>query len=224
MISSTRPFPTLSILAASIILGIGLQAGTASAAFLTVSATIPDGSASGGLFFPAQFDPALGTLTDITFRLSGDRSTQTRHINDGTGPEAGQVFQYANFRVTILSGFVMQTSGVIGDESFLVPFPGEHLTNMNNSFSESFAPPISSPELVPYQGTGTISLGWQRPLEGADDSNPLTIDVLHSSEYSNIRLDVIYEYTAVVPEPSTWALAVLGLVGLAMLAARRHRN
>jgi len=76
-------------------------------------------------------------------------------------------------------------------------------------------------------GTGSASLVWQQfSLAGVATTNSTTFAFLNgdpSGDNSN-GLDNIVITTGAVPEPSTWAMMILGFVGLGFMAYRRKQN
>ena len=161
-----------------------------------------------------QFDPTLGTLNAVTFKLpSAGGAASFIGISLGTQHSDGFVqYELLNPNGTlILLNKVFQGAGGAG------------------LFSPLLA--TSDPAISQYVGTGDLSLYMFYPhnyssgisihLTGFDITSQGSPLPPHSPE-----IVISYDYTpaavGAVPEPSTWAMMVLGFAGVGFMAYRRR--
>lgn len=71
-----------------------------------------------------------------------------------------------------------------------------------------------------YGNTGWVSLSFTAPTTGTYNFNAGVRNIGDSNLSSQLRLDG--EMTAAVPEPSTWAMMLLGFLGVGFVAYRRR--
>jgi PEP-CTERM motif len=140
----------------------------------------------------AQFDPADGALNSVTTTLAGS-ATWTSAFDP---PGLTAVLTYPG-----------------SDSSFLPPqelsLPGAITIDLPGG-TDFFAPDFAT--LI---GTGTATLDFLLVGSAGDT---------FATSASGLEGSITYDFTAsaLVPEPSTWAMLVLGFGGLGLLARKRR--
>jgi hypothetical protein len=129
----------------------------------------------------------------------------------------GQIFGSFDLDTSNVSLLAAQNStlNVVGGRS-----PGNYFT-FDHATSVSDTPPVSSPDIVLVfdnaSDTSSIFIDFNPTL-----SSPIPViltGVISSGEDSRSAI-----LTAAVPEPSTWALMILGFMGIGFMAYRRKNN
>ena len=163
-----------------------------------------------------QFDPALGTLNAVTFKLRSDGGVAS-FIGISFGSQYGD-------------GFLQHQLGN-PDGSEMLLFKTFQGAGGAGLFSPLLA--TSDPAISQYVGSGELSLSMiyihNHPLNmsislsGFDISSQGRPLPEHSPE-----LIISYDYTpaavSAVPEPSTWAMMILGFAGVGYMAYRRRNQ
>jgi hypothetical protein len=141
----------------------------------------------------SQFDPTLGTLNSVTFNYSVPGGVV--YLTSGSDYMDYYLFD-PNFATQLLHG-----------SNFGIP-GGVNLGS----------PPVvnfSDLSLAQYIGTGTLTL--EANVSKHNNSSWVAINGTPSAE-------ITYTFTgavAAVPEPSTWAMMILGFGGVGFMAYRR---
>lgn len=159
------------------------------------------------------FDPSLGTLESVTvdhgFSFLGT-------YNTGTIPGGGSFSGDGN---------ILWNTTTIGSTGGGNGGGGNSDTTLDFSF---LAPPSGSATISGItsgsgltldlvKGTGTTSLAWNSHLVVTMDADDTFSGSLNSGSFT-----VTYNYTpTAVPEPGTWALMGLGLVGVLLTVKRK---
>ncbi len=185
-----------------------------------------------GSFNVPQFDPSLGTLTQIDLLVSGMSTGGTNSI-ENLGVTAGSADLSIGTNITVSgpSSFVVLTTPATSVTGIpLAAFDGvldfagaSGFTLAGGSSSDSDSNSLFS-GFAPYLGLGNVGFNFS---SAGNTANNLT-NVSPSSSTSTpatfgFDATVTYTYTP-VPEPSTMALAGIGLSGVLVTAYRRRRT
>ncbi len=166
---------------------------------------------------------SLGTLLDFDFDGRYDRSNLGNQ-SLGHVPETGyfDIYHEHNVKVRVRVED-LNTSSTLFDETVLSksstfrPFTENDVT-----FSDSRSVDLSGTSGHTLAVTATTTTSVQDFVANGNFSDPYkTIGGFASSEASIDFLDITF--TTEVPEPSTFTLTALGLLGLAFFARRRKR-
>ena len=106
-----------------------------------------------------------------------------------------------------VSGAILQTVGV----SSL----GKSITSNTGPYSLSFV------QTGPLVTSGTTTVDFGRFTTSVAVTDTLTISALHGSDATGFSNSFV---ESTIPEPSTWAMMVLGFIGLGYAAIRRGRK
>ncbi|HEY2841843.1 MAG TPA: choice-of-anchor E domain-containing protein [Pirellulales bacterium] len=191
----------------------------------------PSPTGSGGSFGVTQFDPSLGTLTQVDLDVTGNSDGGSNGLQNLSGfPGNASVTIGSNITVsgpatlTVLTFPNNSNSGPVAPFTGAIDFtfsgPDSVLVNGVPS-SDSNSSSITS-GMAPYIGLSTVNFNYS---SAANTSNAADVSPTFSSTTApnfGFSATVTYHYTP-VPEPTTLALAGLGALGLAF-AARRKRN
>jgi hypothetical protein len=146
--------------------------------------------------FLNKFNPANGTLVDISLSLTGQFTWNATNNNDAL--------------VVALDG----SNGFVTSQTFTSPSASTIPITLNLSETSTDAMNV----FPPYIGTGTISLGVVQvtffTTFPGDTLQPGADPLVGTLTYE-------YNPTAAVPEPSTWAMMLIGFAGLGFVAYRR---
>jgi len=170
-----------------------------------------------------QFNPSLGTLTSVEIEVSSNIVASVDVYNFSGSPQS---FTKATASIPItLTGpaslSLSATGGTAGLAGSAVPglntFPGLPTTASTSTTL------TSSGALAPYIGTGVSTLVFDFNAGDGTYSGAAVSGVVFfgGSATANATVDVIYTYTAAIPEPSSVILAGIGIVGVAVFGRRR---
>ena len=178
---------------------------------------------TGTLLFP-QFDPALGTLTEVDLSLTGAMQTQLTVLNvDSTLPSSGHASTHLVLTVQD-AGLNLNAPAIdMTSPSFNYSLDaGDSLTSGELTKSDSSTGVyIAAPILAEFTGTGSISLDAGTFTETALFSTGGNTESEQLTEAS-LTGTVTYYYDSPVPEPVTMLSALLGIAGLGGYV--RHRT
>jgi hypothetical protein len=68
------------------------------------------------------------------------------------------------------------------------------------------------------------TISFTAPSAGSYEFRALVDNVANSSGFSTLRIDSVQPISSAVPEPSTWAMMIIGFAGVGFLAYRRGRK
>jgi len=169
-----------------------------------------------------QFNPSLGTLTSVEIEVSSNIVASVDVYNFSGSPQS---FTKATASIPItLTGpaslSLSATGGTAGLAGSAVPglntFPGLPTTASTSTTL------TSSGALAPYIGTGVSTLVFDfNAGDGTYSGTAVSGVFFGGSATANATVDVIYTYTAAIPEPSSVILAGIGIVGVAVFGRRR---
>ena len=175
----------------------------------------------------SAFDPALGTLTSITFSISGQSSGTIAVTNNSSASSNYDVTINANLRFQDPSNNILvSVLPFFEDPSFAVG-AGATRSDSGTSGSSTNAATIFS-GFTPYVGTahspGTLAFSVRGSGSfGADGATPVSV----TATTAGVGTDsVTYNFTAPssTPEPATITLFGSALVGLGFLARKRSKK
>lgn len=207
-----------------------LAAGTTVQAASTLTytrnqaSTLTDWGPFGATDIP-QFDPLLGTLTQVDMALSGSmNSTMTiRTLNNTTTTVVGGssfVLLSADFATLNLS--FLETAFIPG-VPFNISENDEVILTLAASGSDSTSLSAPGDDLSAFIGAGNLSYEWT--ALGGFDLQALggntEVDV---TTFADAELEITYTYdeTPIIPEPASATMVLLGLSGIAFLRNRRN--
>lgn len=215
-------------------LALGLAVFGVKADSYQVSASIPDTTLTDwtNTVSVAQFNPALGTLTGISVKLSSDLITTLSFTNlAGANSDAvGDLqtilrvyFQDAGAHFGTYSGGTGALKyGGNTDQSYdLAPGEGITASGLTDLASTTYTPSLG---LVAseFEGTGDVVFDLYSKtstLVGNSGGN----FVASQTTQAGAGVLVTYTFTAPAPEPSTMALIGSGLVGTGLVLRRRNK-
>jgi hypothetical protein len=176
----------------------------------------------GTLTFP-QFDPALGTLTEVDISLTGAMQTQLTVQNvDSELPSSGHTNTHLVFTVQDAGLNLHDPSIDMSGPSFAYSLdPGDSLTSGVLTKSLSITEIYTGPAiLAEFSGPGVFSLNASTFTETALFSTGGNTESEQVTE-AGLTGTVTYQYDVAVPEPVTMVSALLAAGGLGGYV--RHR-
>ena len=184
---------------------------------------------SGGFSVP-QFNPSLGTLTQVDLFVTGDSDGGSNGLQNLSGfPGEASVSIGTNITVsgpaslTVLTFPASTNSGPVapfgGAVDFTFSGPDSILVNGTPS-SDSNSDSITS-GMSPYIGLSTVGFSYGSTVNTSSSASVSPTFSSTTPPTFDFNATVIYHYNA-VPEPGTYAL--LGIGCLALLGYRRIRR
>lgn len=210
----------------AVLAGVGflMAASGAQAATITFTDTLPLQDVElGGTVSVAQFDPSLGTLTGVTWSLTGAIASILGIQNDGPNTVQGSAFTSVDFDFdsAVLSlgaspDFnVFATTGLVSlgsGETVLFPVTASTTITGSEAVSASFIG-LSLVDVLYFTTTGFGGSGF-----GGD------ITISQATD-AGIQFSITYEYDEVseVPLPAAAPLMAAGLGLFGLYGARRRK-
>ncbi|MFN3260313.1 MAG: choice-of-anchor E domain-containing protein [Pikeienuella sp.] len=206
----------LSAFAAGALLASPAQAATVS---FSDALALQDVEISGTLSVP-QFDPSLGTLTGVTFTITGAIASILGVTNSGTNVITGAATTTVDFNVSssALSLPGMPDFSVVGSTGLVTLGVGESalfpVTGMN-SISGSPAPSAA------FIGGGTVDLDFMTTTSFGGSGFGGDIIISQATD-AGLMFQIEYEFDAVaIPLPATAPL-LAAAAGLFLFVGRRR--
>lgn len=171
-----------------------------------------------------QFNPSLGTLTSVEIEVSSNIVASVDVYNFSGSPQS---FTKATASIPItLTGpaslSLSATGGTADLAGSAAPFPSSNTFPGVPTTASTSTTLTSSGALAPYIGTGVSTLVFDFNAGNGTYSGTAVSGVFFGgSATANATVDVIYTYTAAIPEPSSVILAGIGIVGVAVFGRRR---
>ena len=173
-----------------------------------------------------QFNPALGTLTGIALNLAGTAHLTQRAESLAATPAAIQASSTETFTFTGLGSFpITETVTFLtnfNSSAFdgVIDFGGTSGFSSNGTVSYSDTQTVLASNFATFIGNGShtsfLSATGSTNFSGGDGL------AYQYSGSTSTSLTLIYTYTvAAVPEPSTWAMMLLGFAGVGFMTYRR---
>jgi hypothetical protein len=172
--------------------------------------------------FAAASRPASATVVDWTFTGTNSGSGQITY-DQNTGVISALTGSYAGNTLTFIpldSPLVQQNNPTPGFSTYVnVPNwgPGDNYT-----FDDLFPQTVSTYGIMASTGTGANEIVYVI----GEDSNGDVFFHVQASPYSYVTDYGTFSTTVVagVPEPSTWAMMILGFAGIGFMAYRRRNK
>ncbi len=229
--NTKQSFRTGSLLALAL---AALLSAPLSADTLTYMSTFSGLSDSGTIPVNlSQFNPSLGTLTEVTLELSNVYVVGTASVQNTTGDYqdysislAGQykISDTSGNRITI--ALTTPTYTTIGNPSYPLGLPnGATFTTPSetNSTPGGGLVNITDGSISAYIGTGTTAtLVSLKSSNGVTVSGPSPYNT-NSSSLGSGTYEIIYTYTA-VPEPAQTAAWMIAFAGLVLVGRKYFRR
>ena len=156
-------------------------------------------------------------------------SASNATIYDYTG--SGTYLDLSNHSVTYTGSFTFDTSiGFVTSASYVTSVP---VTFASSFFDSVATSPFTTPNVINEQfiENASHSILFDLQLSENDLLAGLTTSVLSHSQFfalpgdTNAGFAVTGTFSvAAVPEPSTWAMMILGFAGVGFMTYRRRRN
>jgi len=200
--------------------GVGTaQAGTITQTFSSPAQPVPWSTT----YLANQFNPSLGTLTSVEIDVTSNIVASVLVFNDTSSTQS---FTNATASIPItLTGpaslSLSATGTTTGQTGTVGPGLKETLPGVPTTASTSTT--LTSPgDLAPYIGTGVSTLVFNYAAGDGTYSGTAASGVFFSgSATADASVEVIYNYTTTIPEPSSVILAGIGIVGVAAFGRRR---
>lgn len=225
--NSTKRFLSLAALGLGVAVAAAGQVRADSVAY-TDSIRLTNGSWSAN-FTLTQFNPSLGTLTEVDFSLDGAVTGSVTAKNTDVAPEDITTNIGANLKLKTPGG---ATTIVLSSPDWmttdLAVAVGASVTHDNETGSDPETNSYTASngtKFTQFIGTGNITL----PLTASSTTSASASGNVNASlsTKSSADVTVTYDYTPatpVVPEPATVSVVLLaGAIGAGAML-RRHRN
>jgi hypothetical protein len=213
----------LAALAGVTLLIGGVEIANAGTVTETQSFTIgPTSGSSTDMLSFDMFDPSLGTLTGVSFVLTSDTtSSVTIDVPERESPtNGGGATNTASFSVVVESpSLTLFETTNAASTSCTASFDQCSNTGSNGpvAFDGTFAVPAA--DIAEFIGSGSVLVDLNyanSPLvTGCTESDECTASGLLTWNDAPGTLEVEYQTAGAVPEPSTWALFISGLLAFA---------
>ena len=152
------------------------------------------------------FDPALGTLNSVTETVTGSLTWTTGRKFELSGGQSGAV------------GAILKLSDDTATQTFRSFTSAPQLINVDVSGTES-----DSADLLSYIGKGATTAYFSLLGSGTASQTLSAATLTGTLTYNYTPPPAGVPASAPVPEPSTWAMMLVGLAGLSFAAVRRKR-
>jgi hypothetical protein len=177
-----------------------------------------------------SFDTTLGTLTDVVVTLSGTAQVSGSFFNTSS---ASQTFTFAPVTTARISGPTPLINDFGGGtfheldihgpvQSFTIAGNATSAFSLASATNSKTATYTNSTDLLAFE-SGNFNIGLVVGLFGVISGSILIDSTAVQSDGDSIS--IAYDFSPVtpaVPEPSTWAMMLLGFAGIGYMAYRRN--
>jgi len=181
----------------------------------SVSASVNGSTPCGSYYYYCYNSDSSSASITMSLSFSG-----TDGVNTGNGSFSSQLTANANYSTTYqynpVTGYGEYVSNPVSQDKF--DFLSVAFTNNTDASQLAYLSLQANVSGNGYSGPGIDNSLLPAPQSSAGAASPLLSMLSSTADYTT------YGFVAAVPEPTTWAFMMMGLVGIATAARRRDRQ
>jgi PEP-CTERM motif len=212
----------LKNIATALAYGMLLQSTVAFAATETVGTSF--GFHLPPTFALPAFDPALGTLTGVELEVDSANIVEIDVSNRQDEPQSQAFTATANVYLDIIGPDGTNVGGMGSGEfdGTSAGFPGHVYQIVDVGLSGT----ASASDVNAYEGASPLEISYSYSTGTNYSVTPSDTLIAGGYTQGSANFSVVYTYTptAPVPEPSTWAMMLVGFAGLGFAGYRTSRS